>query len=50
MGPYPLNISVPPFTQNKRAGYSDVQPVDIPHGRWVDLRLERREVKLSSVG
>ncbi|MGG7670771.1 MULTISPECIES: hypothetical protein [Yersinia] len=28
------------FAQNKRDGYSDGQPVDIPHGRWVDLRLE----------
>ncbi|WP_442538072.1 phage tail fiber protein [Yersinia entomophaga] len=40
----------PPFAQNKRDGYSNGQAVDIPHGRWVDLRLERGEVKLSPVG
>ncbi|MCW6595545.1 prophage tail fiber N-terminal domain-containing protein [Yersinia ruckeri] len=33
----------PPFAQNKREGYTNGQPVDIPHGRWVDLRLEMGE-------
>ncbi|MCK8585258.1 prophage tail fiber N-terminal domain-containing protein [Yersinia ruckeri] len=30
----------PPFAQNKKDGYRDGQPVDIPHGRWVDVRLD----------
>ncbi|MCK8538244.1 prophage tail fiber N-terminal domain-containing protein [Yersinia ruckeri] len=44
------HLNSPPFAQNKRDGYSDGQAVDIPHGRWVDLRLEMDEVKLSPVG
>jgi hypothetical protein len=32
--------TAPPFARNVIAGYEDGQPIDIPAGRWIDLRLE----------
>ncbi|WP_109579022.1 phage tail fiber protein [Edwardsiella tarda] len=32
--------SAPVFASNHIDGISDGQPVDIPHGRWIDLRLD----------
>lgn len=35
----------PPFARNIRADKKDGDPVDIPAGRWIDLRLEMEETK-----
>ena len=33
----------PPFARNTVAGKSDGDPIDIPEGRWIDLRLKMTE-------
>jgi len=32
--------SAPAFARNEVTGYEDGAPIDIPAGRWVDLRVE----------
>lgn len=34
------HLSAPVFACNKKSGYEDGVPIDIPFGRWVDLRVE----------
>ena len=34
----------PVFARNIKEGYSDGDPIDIPDGRWVDLRVQMPEV------
>ncbi|WP_024910850.1 prophage tail fiber N-terminal domain-containing protein [Chania multitudinisentens] len=34
------NSSAPAFAKNTITGYKDGQPIDIPVGRWIDLRVE----------
>ncbi|WP_455871879.1 phage tail fiber protein [Serratia proteamaculans] len=34
------HLSAPPFACNKKDGYEDGMPIDIPLSRWVDLRVE----------
>ncbi|CAI2419498.1 Uncharacterised protein [Serratia proteamaculans] len=34
------HLSAPVFACNKKSGYEDGVPIDIPLGRWVDLRVE----------
>ncbi|CAI2538102.1 phage tail protein [Serratia liquefaciens] len=34
------HLSAPVFACNKKSGYEDGMPIDIPLGRWVDLRVE----------
>lgn len=33
------HLTAPAFARNKIDGVNDGQPIDIPHGRWIDLRL-----------
>ncbi|WP_282806550.1 hypothetical protein [Hafnia alvei] len=33
------HVAAPVFANNKIQGITDGQPIDIPHGRWIDLRL-----------
>ncbi|WP_051916779.1 MULTISPECIES: hypothetical protein [unclassified Serratia (in: enterobacteria)] len=35
-----INSTAPKFAQNIVAGYKEGQPIDIPAGRWIDLRVE----------
>ncbi|MGL5384527.1 MAG: prophage tail fiber N-terminal domain-containing protein [Serratia sp. (in: enterobacteria)] len=35
-----VNSSAPKFAQNVKVGYKEGQPIDIPAGRWIDLRVE----------
>ncbi|MFC0228075.1 phage tail fiber protein [Serratia aquatilis] len=35
-----INATAPKFAQNVKAGYEEGQPIDIPVGRWIDLRVE----------
>ncbi|WP_447873681.1 phage tail fiber protein [Serratia fonticola] len=35
-----VNSTVPKFAQNVKVGYKEGQPIDIPDGRWIDLRVE----------
>lgn len=35
-----MHPSAPPFAQNQLASYQDGDPIDIPAGRWIDLRVE----------
>ncbi|MBC3378505.1 prophage tail fiber N-terminal domain-containing protein [Serratia fonticola] len=35
-----VNSTAPKFAQNVKAGYKEGQPIDIPAGRWIDLRVE----------
>ncbi|KEY58515.1 prophage tail fiber N-terminal domain-containing protein [Serratia sp. DD3] len=35
-----INSTAPEFAQNVKAGYKEGQPIDIPAGRWIDLRVE----------
>jgi hypothetical protein len=35
-----LNSTAPKFAQNVKVGYKEGQPIDIPAGRWIDLRVE----------
>ncbi|WP_051916923.1 MULTISPECIES: hypothetical protein [unclassified Serratia (in: enterobacteria)] len=35
-----INSTAPKFAQNIVAGYKEGQPIDIPTGRWIDLRVE----------
>lgn len=32
--------NAPSFANNVIDGYSDMSPIDIPYGRWVDLRVQ----------
>ncbi|WP_443006492.1 MULTISPECIES: phage tail fiber protein [unclassified Serratia (in: enterobacteria)] len=34
------NSSAPTFAQNIITGYKDGDPIDIPAGRWLDLRVQ----------
>lgn len=35
-----VNSTAPKFAQNVKVGYKEGQPIDIPAGRWIDLRVE----------
>lgn len=35
-----INSTAPKFAQNVKVGYKEGQPIDIPDGRWIDLRVE----------
>ncbi|HHQ4311089.1 TPA: prophage tail fiber N-terminal domain-containing protein [Serratia fonticola] len=35
-----VNSTAPKFAQNTKVGYKEGQPIDIPAGRWIDLRVE----------
>ncbi|AYM90077.1 hypothetical protein D9980_05495 [Serratia sp. 3ACOL1] len=35
-----VNSTAPKFAQNVKTGYKEGQPIDIPAGRWIDLRVE----------
>ncbi|ERK09599.1 hypothetical protein L580_1014 [Serratia fonticola AU-P3(3)] len=35
-----VNSTAPKFAQNVKIGYKEGQPIDIPDGRWIDLRVE----------
>ena len=35
-----VNSTAPKFAQNVKVGYKEGQPIDIPDGRWIDLRVE----------
>lgn len=35
-----VNATAPKFAQNVKTGYKEGQPIDIPAGRWIDLRVE----------
>jgi len=35
--------SAPTFARNNKPGYDDGMPIDIPDGRWVDLRVQMPE-------
>ncbi|MFW3133584.1 prophage tail fiber N-terminal domain-containing protein [Serratia fonticola] len=35
-----VNSTAPKFAQNVKVGYKEGQPIDIPSGRWIDLRVE----------
>ena len=35
-----VNSTAPKFAQNIKVGYKEGQPIDIPAGRWIDLRVE----------
>ncbi|WP_447884948.1 phage tail fiber protein [Serratia fonticola] len=35
-----VNSIAPKFAQNVKTGYKEGQPIDIPAGRWIDLRVE----------
>ncbi|WP_025122150.1 MULTISPECIES: prophage tail fiber N-terminal domain-containing protein [unclassified Serratia (in: enterobacteria)] len=35
-----VNSTAPKFAQNVKTGYKEGQPIDIPVGRWIDLRVE----------
>lgn len=35
-----VNSTAPKFAQNVKVGYKESQPIDIPTGRWIDLRVE----------
>lgn len=35
-----VNATAPKFAQNVKNGYKEGQPIDIPAGRWIDLRVE----------
>lgn len=35
-----IHSGVPSFASNEKEGVADGEPVDIPEGRWVDLRVE----------
>ncbi|WP_260524187.1 prophage tail fiber N-terminal domain-containing protein [Serratia sp. PL7] len=35
-----VNATAPKFAQNVKVGYKEGQPIDIPAGRWIDLRVE----------
>ncbi|MBP1037582.1 hypothetical protein J8631_18620, partial [Serratia fonticola] len=35
-----VNSTAPKFAQNAKVGYKEGQPIDIPAGRWIDLRVE----------
>ncbi|WP_051916848.1 MULTISPECIES: pyocin knob domain-containing protein [unclassified Serratia (in: enterobacteria)] len=34
------NLSAPTFAQNTISGYKDGDPIDVPAGRWLDLRVQ----------
>jgi hypothetical protein len=35
-----INSTAPKFAQNIVTGYKEGAPIDIPAGRWIDLRVE----------
>jgi len=35
-----VDFTAPKFAQNVKVGYKEGQPIDIPAGRWIDLRVE----------
>ncbi|WP_431221733.1 prophage tail fiber N-terminal domain-containing protein [Serratia sp. L9] len=35
-----VNSTAPKFAQNVKVGYKEGTPIDIPDGRWIDLRVE----------
>lgn len=37
--------SAPPFARNEIDGYAEADPIDIPKGRWVDLRVHMPDAK-----
>jgi len=46
--PYGGHPTAPAFARNEVLGYDEGMPIDIPEGRWVDLRVEMpvREVEV----
>ncbi|WP_273849124.1 prophage tail fiber N-terminal domain-containing protein [Serratia liquefaciens] len=40
--------TAPAFARNEELGYDEGMPIDIPEGRWVDLRVEMPAVEESS--